>query len=276
MDPVAFEVGPLTIRWYGIFVALAFLVGMAVVNWRAPRRGISRDSVMDIAFWTMAGGILGARVLYVLQNWSDFRSTPLEIIRIDHGGLVFYGGFIGAFIVAAVAVRIKNLAAADIADIFAPALPAAHVLGRIGCFLNGCCFGRAWHGPCAVHYPPDGAVHQVQQSLGVAAEFSQYPQPVFPVQLLAAALNAILFILLLLIEPRLRYRGQLLALYVVLYSIIRFSVELGRGDYLERVGVFTPAQILCLILLPLGIAAFFSLRRPGFKMPTPTGTARGA
>jgi phosphatidylglycerol:prolipoprotein diacylglycerol transferase len=261
MDPVAFQLGPLSIRWYGILTAAGFLAGYLIASRRAPQRGVSREAIADLVFWIMVGGILGARLFYVVQNWSDFSGRLIEIIRIDHGGLVFYGGFCGACIAVAAVCRIKHLPMAAVADICAPALPVGHALGRVGCFLNGCCFGWPWRGACAVEYPHDTGVMYVQKALGLLPPQAIAATPVFPIQLVAAAMNLVIFATLLVIERRLRFRGQLFAAYLVLYGTGRFLVEFGRGDYLRCYAGLTPAQLLCFLLVAVGIVAFFLLRR---------------
>jgi len=247
VDPVAFQIGPLTVRWYGICVALGFLAGFGVVHWRAPRKGIPRDVASDVVFWTMVGGILGARLWYVLMNLPDFLGRPLEIIRIDHGGLVFYGGFAGAVAAAALVCRVRHISPTAVADLVAPGLPLGHALGRIGCFLNGCCFGHPWDGAGGVTYAPETG------ALG----------PLFPIQLVASLMNLVLVGVLLLAEPRLKHPGQLLALYVALYAFARFWVEFGRGDYRLHVGLLTPGQLVCAVLFPVGAVVFLALRQRG-------------
>jgi phosphatidylglycerol:prolipoprotein diacylglycerol transferase len=262
MDPVALELGPLSIRWYGIFAALGFLAGLLLVNWRAPDKGIPRDKASDLVFWLIVAGIIGARLFYVIQFWSDFRGRLIEVVRIDHGGLVFYGGFIAACLACIIWSRIRGFKLGAVADVLAPVLPAGHALGRIGCFLNGCCFGKPWKGFGGVTYPATGnAVLAVQRELGVVSRQATECAAVLPIQLLAALANVVLVALLLIVERKLKRRGQLFALYVTLYALTRFSLEFGRGDYLARLGPFTPAQVICLILFPVGLAAMLLLAR---------------
>jgi len=263
MDPVAFNINGLHIRWYGICVATAFLVGFWVVRIRARRKGGEVARFEQLVFWGLLGGILGARILYVLQYWRRFADQPAEIVRIDHGGLVFYGGLIGAFGAVFLVSSLKSLNKRFVADIFAPALVLAHAIGRIGCFLNGCCFGKPYDGPLAVQYPPGSPACYVQQKLDLISTQAMECLPVFPIQLLASAANLTVFVVLIVLEPHLKYKGQLFAVYVILYSAFRFGVEFGRGDYLVHYAGLTTAQIFCLILFPLAVAAFLGLREFG-------------
>ncbi|MFA5204449.1 MAG: prolipoprotein diacylglyceryl transferase [Lentisphaeria bacterium] len=255
LDPVAFHLGGLAIRWYGVCFALAFLAGYLALVLRAPRYGLTGERAGDLALTAMVGGVLGARVWYVVQNWDNtFAGAPLEIFRIDHGGLVFYGGFLMALAALAVMCRRWRLPFAAAGDLFAPALPLAHALGRLGCFLNGCCFGRPWHGACAVTYPAAGDVHAVQLRLGVPGVTDAGPLPVFPIQLVEAGANVALAAALLLIERRTSRRGLLFPVYLACYALIRFAGEFARGDYLSRPGGLTSAQWLCLLLFPAALA----------------------
>lgn len=259
MDPVAFQLGPLAIRWYGIFVALGFIVGLVFVERRSGRAGMRSEQVANLVFIGLIGGLLGARLFYVLHNLVYFRANPWETIRLDHGGLVFYGGLIGGTLSLLATCLLRRLPMGRVADMLIPGLPLGHALGRIGCFLNGCCFGQPWSGACGIQYDAgsQAAARQCQQ--GLIAAPSLAPLPVFPVQLLAAIANLAIFFGLLAVERRLRGRGQLLGLYIAVYGFYRFVIEFLRGDYLDA-GMLTPAQEVSLVLVPVGVAVFL-LRR---------------
>ncbi|OGV76704.1 MAG: prolipoprotein diacylglyceryl transferase [Lentisphaerae bacterium RIFOXYB12_FULL_65_16] len=256
MDPVAFHLGSLTIRWYGVFVALGFLAGFLLAQARAGKLGLDSNVAADIVLAAMVGGILGARLLYVAQSWSEYRGQPLEIIRIDHGGLVFNGGVIGAMVALYGLCRIRSLSPRVVGDLLAPALPLGHALGRVGCYLNGCCFGHPYSGAGAVHYPAEGSVLYVQAQQHLVAAGATECLPVFPIQLVSAAVNLALCAILLYLGTRIKSRGLLFPLYLILFAVTRFCIEFGRGDYLDRVGPLTPAQAVCLVLLPAGITWF--------------------
>jgi len=273
MNPVAFHIGPLTIRWYGIMVALGFVTAMLYAQRRARRFSMPPEDVENLALFAVVGGLIGARVLYVISNWSEFRTAPAEIVRIDHGGLVFYGGLIGGGLAAWRLIRRRKLPVWKTADVVAPAVPLGHAIGRIGCLLNGCCFGRPWtRFPC-IQYLPGSESHHVQILKGLVSPDGT-PLPVFPTQALASLMNLGIFVTLLALEPRLRRQGQLFALYLMLYSGARFFAEFLRGDYLTYIGPFTPAQIICLMVFPASALLFRRLQRKG--APVSAGTARSA
>jgi phosphatidylglycerol:prolipoprotein diacylglycerol transferase len=258
-DPVAIQLGPLSIRWYGVFVALGFLAGYQLAQRRSRALGLAPQVAADITLAAMVGGIVGARVLYVSQNWDEFSLVPWEAVAIWRGGLVFYGGFLGALAAVVFWSWRKGWPLLSIGDMVAPALPLGHALGRIGCLLNGCCFGFRWQGPCGIVYPgftADGAVNgplYVQRLLHWLPTDGVTCLPVFPIQAVDAAGNLAVCLLLLRCGRRPRWRGQLFPLYLLLYPAMRFMVEFGRGDYLVRSGGLTSAQWLCLLLFAVAV-----------------------
>ncbi|MFO7822197.1 MAG: prolipoprotein diacylglyceryl transferase [Lentisphaeria bacterium] len=260
-DPIAFEIGPLTVRWYGVFTACAFAVGYALVKFRTRNRQISAELIDQLVLWIMVGAVGGARIMYVATRADEFQGRWLEALKIWHGGLVFYGGLIGAVLAVYIAASVKKVDKRALADLLTPALPLGHAIGRIGCFLNGCCFGKPYEGPLAVQYLPNSGVTFIQHQLGQLPITTDQGLSVFPVQLLNSFSNLLIFSLLLVLESRLPRRGQLFAVYLMFYSVFRFMTEFLRGDYLHKTAGFTPAQTLCLILLPVGVAVFWAFNK---------------
>ena len=202
MHPIAFHLGPLTIHWYGVMIALAFLAGLWTATRRARRENISSERIGDVVLWIMVGGILGARTVYVATYWKDeFAGQPLsEIFMIQHGGLVYYGGFIGATIAGIIYIRWKKLPLWKIADVLAPSIALGNVFGRIGCLLNGCCYGRVCSLPWAIRFPsghPTGGL------------------PVHPTEIYDALNNFILYLLLALLFRRKKFDGEVFVTYLV-------------------------------------------------------------
>jgi phosphatidylglycerol:prolipoprotein diacylglycerol transferase len=234
VHPVAFQFGALTITWYGVMVALAFMVGIWNGSRRAAFAGIHSETVVDLGPWLIIGGIAGARALYVITFWREqFASAPItEFFQIWHGGLVFYGGLIGAAIATIVLAKIKRVPMWVLGDILAPSLALGYALGRIGCLLNGCCYGRPCGLPWAIHFPDP---HQT------------FPHPVHPTQIYDALLALGLCAVLAKIFKRRRFDGQIFVLFLMGYAVLRSAVECFRGDYPENLRYFggwvTPAQI---------------------------------
>lgn len=242
MNPICFNVGTRPVYWYGVMMALAFLAGIGhwqMLGRRTGRRDLSFAS--DLAFWLMVGGIVGARLAYVVANADYFLSAPMEIIRVDQGGLIFYGGFIGAVLAFLVFARSRREKVLDLADFAITALPLGHALGRVGCFLNGCCGGRG-----------------VEMPGLLSAHLNRYP-----VQLYEAAFNLLVYGILTAVYLRRRgsCHGRVLALYLMLYPAGRFLLEFLRGDERLRWGQFSAAQYLSLALMALGLGLWIVLQR---------------
>lgn len=232
MDPVCFYIGSKAVYWYGIMVALGFLAGVVHLTIAGIREGRPAGFGSDLAFWLMLSGILGARVAYVVVNLDYFLQDPWAIIRIDQGGLIFYGGFAGAFIAGIVFARLKHMGIPALADYVIPALPLGHAFGRIGCLLNGCCYGKISNVPWSIFQ--QGAHRH-------------------PVQLYEAVLNLAIYFFLLFLYRHRRRSGEVLAAYCMAYATGRFFLELLRGD--ERSAWFgiSIGQIVSLGLFAAGL-----------------------
>jgi phosphatidylglycerol:prolipoprotein diacylglycerol transferase len=250
----AFHIGKLAVHWYGILVALGFLAGLWTAGRRARLAGISPETIHDLGPWLIVGGIVGGRVLYVISYWREQFADDswLEIFKVYHGGLVFYGGLIGAILAAGFYIRLKKLPLWKLADVLAPSIALGYVFGRLGCFMNGCCFGRACDLPWAVTFPPDHATHG---------------QPVHPTQLYDSLLNLLFYVFLAWLFRRKKFDGQVFAAYLMGYAVLRSFVEYFRGDYPVHYlgGWATPAQLISLGIITGGVLLWFLLPRPVAK-----------
>ncbi len=203
----------------------------------------------------MVGGIIGARLAYVITYWKDeFAGQPLsEIFAIWHGGLVFYGGFIGATVAAMIYLRWKKLPLWKIADVLAPSIALGSVFGRTGCLLNGCCYGRASDLPWAISFPADNPLHPPTT-------------PVHPTEIYDALLNLGLYFFLAWLFRRKKFDGQIFATFLLCYAVTRSFVEYFRGDYTDLHYHFglTPAQWISvpIFVAGLALAAILSRRNP--------------
>ncbi|MGD0207270.1 MAG: prolipoprotein diacylglyceryl transferase [Verrucomicrobiota bacterium] len=232
MHPIAFQLGSFMIHWYGVMIALAFLAGLWTATRRARRENISGEKIADIVFGLMIGAILGARAVYVTTYWKDeFANQPLpEIFMIQHGGLVYYGGLIGATIAGMICIRWKKLPLWKTADVLAPSIALGNVFGRIGCLLNGCCYGRACSLPWGIRFPNQSApwLQHFQQGLVGKGDPSL---PVHPTQIYDALLNFALYLGLAWLFRHKKFNGQVFATYLICYAVFRSIVEFFRGDY---------------------------------------------
>jgi phosphatidylglycerol:prolipoprotein diacylglycerol transferase len=245
VHPIAFHIGSLPVRWYGVMMALGFFAGLWTATRRARLAHVHGDAIADVTLWLMIGSIIGARTVYVTTYWNqEFARAPLsEIFMIQHGGLVYYGGLIGAAVAAFGYLSWKKLPLWTVLDILAPSAALGNVFGRIGCLLNGCCYGRACDLPWAVHFPADHAT-------SAAA--------VHPTEIYDALLNLVLYFALAWWFRRRKFEGQVFALYLMGYAVFRSVAEYFRGDYpadhIHR--GLTSAQVLSIVILSVGVAAW--------------------
>lgn len=268
MHSIAFTLGPLTVHWYGILVALGFLAGLWTAGRRARREGIPTETIFDLGPWLILGGILGARVLYVISYWKeDFADLPFyEVFMIQKGGLVFYGGLIGATVGAMLYLRLKKLPIWKVADILAPSIALGSAFGRLGCLMNGCCYGRACSLPWGLVFPKDSPVWDHQVHAGVIGQ-DQAALPVHPTEIYDSALNFGFYCFLAWLFRRKKFDGQIFAVYLIGYALLRSFVEYFRGDYPVHYlgGWATPAQVLSLGIILGGALLLFLLPRPVHK-----------
>jgi phosphatidylglycerol---prolipoprotein diacylglyceryl transferase len=260
VDPIAFKIGGLTIHWYGVLVALGFLIGLWLASRRGLRSGISPERIMDIGPWLIVGTIVGARTLHVISYWDEeFAGKPLrEIFMVQKGGLVYYGGLIGATLGGIIYLLWKKLPLWKFADALTPSIAFGYVLGRIGCLMNGCCYGRPCDMPWAIRFPAEHATRGV---------------PVHPTQIYDSLLSLLFWGLLEWLYRRKRFDGQIFATYLIGYAFLRSFVEFFRGDYTTHYlgGWATPAHLVSIVTLATGLILLWQLSR---RAPTAPRVAR--
>ena len=218
MHPIFLKLGPLTLYSYGLMLVIAFLsstwlAGRAAKRLPAELVAIPPQQIVDFSCASLLGGILGGRLLYVLLQRDEFVRAPSEALALWHGGLIWYGGFLGGVLAGGLYIRSKGLDFLRVMDQFIPFLVLGHAIGRLGCFLNGCCYGKPTQLWCGVTFPG--------QSVRV-----------LPTQLFEAAGLVVLFgVLRRLQQPEwLRHPGRLFGLYLISYAVFRFLIEFLRGD----------------------------------------------
>jgi len=242
MHPILISFGNFSIRSYGAMAAVGFLLGCLLVNWNRKYAKMSSDQASTSLFVAMIAGIVGARVFYVVQFFDRYRDNLWGVFRIDQGGLVFYGGFLFALAALWGYCRLNKLDLVRVFDVYAPALAIAHACGRIGCFLNGCCWGKPTDLFLGVAFPAGS-----EPAL-------RYPGAhLHPVQLYESAEQFALFFLYCYLVRHTK-RGVAMASYLTIYGILRFLNELLRGDNPKVLAdFFTPAQVIGLLLIPAGV-----------------------
>jgi phosphatidylglycerol:prolipoprotein diacylglycerol transferase len=276
MHPILFSRGSFFIGSYGMMLALALFIGAVLAIGRSRRAGLSEHHVMDLVFLCLLSGIVGGRVAYVVVDLLPggeryFLDHPREII-FSRSGFVFLGGLVAAIPVGILYCRKKGLNAWFAADVLAPSLALGHALGRVGCFLAGCCYGRIADpaGPLgflAVRFPkgPDlypGIAYEDHLRRGLIDAGAATSLPVWPVQLFESGANLVLFLLLLLLWRRRRFNGQVFLSYLLLYSLARFALEFLRGDAQRgAIGPLSMSQAVAMAAAALALAAWSPLAR---------------
>jgi phosphatidylglycerol:prolipoprotein diacylglycerol transferase len=216
MYPI-FKLGSLTVYAYGFFIALGFVFGLLFATLSARKEGIPFDQVVDLFFYAVLSAIIGSRALFVLINLDLYRKNPLEIFKIWEGGLVFYGGLILAVGVSIGYMKWHRLSIWKLADLFSPSIAMGLVLGRIGCFYAGCCYGKKTSLPW-------GVVFTNMNSL------ARLYVPLHPTQLYEAISSLAIFFFLIWKKRRKTFDGQIFWLFLLLYAVTRFFIEMLRDD----------------------------------------------
>jgi len=245
------RLAPIYVHSYGVMLLIALAAGTWWLNRTGRDYGFNLEDWIDFALVILLSGVVGARLLYVLLHLPEYGSAPITILYVWQGGLAFHGGVAVAIIAGYIFARARNISFPLLVDLSAPALALGYAFARIGCFLNGCCYGTECHLPWAVTFPS-----------GTEAGADGFPR--HPTQLYACGASFIIFLILSRIQPRIKARGDLFLLYLVLYSVYRFIVEFFRRG--ATANVFAPLAPLteaqtASIIIGLGALIWMLLRR---------------
>ncbi|QFJ32171.1 prolipoprotein diacylglyceryl transferase [Staphylococcus aureus] len=244
IDPVAFNLGPLSVRWYGIIVAVGILLGYFVAQRALVKAGLHKDTLVDIIFYSALFGFIAARIYFVIFQWPYYAENPSEIIKIWHGGIAIHGGLIGGFIAGVIVCKVKNLNPFQIGDIVAPSIILAQGIGRWGNFMNH----EAHGGPVSrafleqLHLP-----NFIIENMYING---QYYHPTF---LYESIWDVAGFIILVNIRKHLKL-GETFFLYLTWYSIGRFFIEGLRTDSLMLTSNIRVAQLVSILLILISIS----------------------
>lgn len=249
MFPNLFSIGPLTLHTYGLFVALGFTTGLLVTLHLSRAYALPAQQVMDMAFVSIVSGVIGARLLFVIINFSHYRAHPADTLKIWEGGLVFSGGIVAVVLSMLWYGRRHHLSFWTLGDLCAPGVSVGQAIGRIGCFMAGCCYGRPADGFCAVRFThPDSLA-----PLNI---------PLHPTQLYDALIGFGIFTVLLVLHGRKKYRGQVTLWFLILHSTGRLLVEKFRADPRGWVpGTdMSVTQLLATLILLASVLALFLVK----------------
>lgn len=244
IDPVAFNLGPLSVRWYGIIIAVGILLGYFVAQRALVKAVLHKDTLVDIIFYSALFGFIAARIYFVIFQWPYYAENPSEIIKIWHGGIAIHGGLIGGFIAGVIVCKVKNLNPFQIGDIIAPSIILAQGIGRWGNFMNH----EAHGGPVSrafleqLHLP-----NFIIENMYING---QYYHPTF---LYESIWDVAGFIILVNIRKHLKL-GETFFLYLTWYSIGRFFIEGLRTDSLMLTSNIRVAQLVSILLILISIS----------------------
>lgn len=253
MHPVLFKVGWFSVYSFGFMLAMSFLIGIYLSNYRARRLGVDPQHILDLSVWIIVAGVVGSRLLYVAFHFDEYES-PIDVFALWQGGATLYGGFILAVFAGWIFSRRRRIGFFLLGDILGPAIPLGVMLTRVGCFLSGCCYGRETTCGWGVAFPPDSPAGAYARRL--AAERGVDAVCLHPTQLYDSFFGLATLVILLAFQSKLVKRGATFGLMLVCYGTFRFVVDLFRV-YEENMRVgshFNLNQIVSLLLVFTGIA----------------------
>ncbi len=238
MFPNLITIGPITIHTYGLFVALGFVAALFVTVRLGREQGIGSQQVFDMAFIMAGTGLITSRLLYVVMNWGHFSAHPLEIPMIWRGGLVFHGAVVGAVAALFYYTKKHDLSMWEAGDLWAPGTALGQAIGRIGCFMAGCCYGKPSTHPFSVVFTDPNCLAPLNV-------------PLHPTQVYSSLGGFVIFGVLIWLRGKRKYQGQILLWFLVLHSFARLVVERFRGD--DRGLLWgtqmTPTQLAAMLVL---------------------------
>ncbi len=256
MHPEILQLGPIHLRAYGVMMAVAFLVGTWLSLVEARRLRLDEDKLVNMILVTLVASILGARLLYVIEHLQEFRREWGSALALWQGGLTLYGGVVAGTFAGLVAARRFGLPVWVAADALTPAFALGTMFGRVGCFLNGCCYGHPTNLPWGVEFPPDSFA---------GLEYGNVP--VHPSQLYNALAGLLLFAIAWLVRKRVSVPGTLFWGFVIAFALVRLPLDMTRSYEPEAVLLHlggldvTESQLTSLAMAAFGLLMLLRLRR---------------
>jgi len=257
--PELFSIGPITVYSYGVLLAASYLLGLRLAMSRAKRWGLDANRVLDLGIYIIIAALVGAKLMLLVVDFDQFRSSPGELLTLARSGGVFYGGLLLAVGVAFWFIARHRMPFWTTCDVFAPGIALGHVTGRLGCMAAGCCYGKPTDVPWAVIFTNPLAAANVGTPLGI---------PLHPTQLYEAGAELLILVLLLATERKGKpFAGRTFWLYMFLYAISRYIIEIYRGDPRGELFGFSTSQFISLILAPLSLVMLAWLARSTPETP---------
>ena len=234
---------------YGTLIVTAYLIGIVIAIRNAKKYNLPKEDIIFASTYAGIGLVVGAKFLYfvallpkLINHFDLLFKYPAKFLELAFGGYVFYGGFIGVVLGVWIYCARYKVPKMAMVNCLTPVVPFIHSIGRIGCFMAGCCYGIQYDGPLCIHFPENVIVPALNEV------------PRFPVQLLESGLNMLLFVALMIYGRKKRQDAKVLGIYLVCYSVIRFTLEFLRGDVIRgQFGGLTTSQWVSVFLLPVGV-----------------------
>lgn len=237
------HIGNFSMPTYGLCLVTGAVLAFLLLRYTWRFRKITRNDAIYTAFYAVIGGLIGAKLLYLIVELPAIFDNPKLLLGMIFGGAVFYGGLIGGVIGGLIYTRRYKTSVLDTADVLLPSLVLAHAFGRVGCFFAGCCYGMVCESPISVTYPSGG--------------FAPSGVPLLPTQLMEAAFLLLLCAFLVFRLTKSKKSGEIAGYYALLYGVWRFVIEFFRSDPRGSLWIFSTSQLISLILIPLGIYLLF-------------------
>lgn len=253
IDPVAFKLGPLEVRWYGLIIVTGIILAYFLAQKEAVKRGLDEDFIGDLLVWAVPISIISARIYYVAMKWDFYSQNPGRIIQIWEGGIAIHGALIGAIITGYIFSKKRGVSFLKLADIAAPSILLGQIIGRWGNFMNQEAFG----GPVTREFLeglflPNWIIEQMY-----IEELGTYVHPTF---LYESLWNVVGFIILIVARKLNWRRGEMFFFYLIWYSIGRYYIEGMRTDSLYLIGELRSAQVVSILAIVFGIGAIIYRR----------------
>lgn len=238
MNPILFRIGNLTIYSYGFLIACAFFISIFLARQRAKEINVKPDFITDLGILILTSGIIGARIGYVGLHWKNFSNSVIDIFKVYEGGLVFSTGFLLSLVSSFIYIKFRKKSFLKIADCVIPYIALGQAIGRIGCFLNGCCYG-------------------IRTDSFIGVKFPNLPYSVYPTQLFSTVFLFFLFLGLIWVRKKKIFNGMLLLIYILGFSSFRFFLNFIRADRIKIIaGGLTFFQYVMILLFFVTLVIF--------------------